>query len=424
MRRLPFLSAILGMAITGYAAPPGIVWQNNLPMHSREMTQTIDSGFIVAGGDSNMVLLRLDPLGHEVWQKTYGGNSGDTGKSVDAIADGGFIAAATSLSGSARARIWVVRTNGAGDTLWTLYFGDSVRTCHAGCVRSTHDGGFIVSGTLKRTISISTTCEGCLIRIDNAGKIAWIKTYPDDFFNGVLLGESVCELSGGGFAFCGGSGAIRTDSGGTVLWSREFTTWVTDHGAYANTLKCVDASLDTGFVACGWALDPDYFTTISNIYTNIWIVKLPPASNGYPLWFKTFGRASSYKEYGYGIHRSTDSGYIVCGLWSNDAWLARTDRTGTLTWSLSLAATDGAFIKAFQTPDSGIAALRSYTLVKFSYDSVFNPVLRPVPAQRRFSPGTAAGDAVYTISGRRIPSGRPVPPGVVILPSRKLFFVR
>src|SRR2546427_10709040 len=89
---------------------------------ARSAKQTSDGGFIVAGttnsfgaGGFDMWVVRLDSLGHVVWQRTYGGTGNDFALSVDQTPDGGFIVAGNTASfGAGSYDAWVLRLDAMG----------------------------------------------------------------------------------------------------------------------------------------------------------------------------------------------------------------------------------------------------------------------------------------------------------------------
>ncbi|KPL10327.1 hypothetical protein AMJ71_03520, partial [candidate division TA06 bacterium SM1_40] len=93
--------------------------------------ETSDGGFIVAGrtfsfgaGESDVYLIRTDAAGETTWTRTYGGEEVEYAYSVEETDDGGYIAAGwTSSYGAGRDDIYLIRTDSAGDTLWTRAYG-------------------------------------------------------------------------------------------------------------------------------------------------------------------------------------------------------------------------------------------------------------------------------------------------------------
>ena len=115
--------------------------------------QTSDEGFIIAGyttsfgaGNQDFYVVRTDPMGNTLWERTYGGYDHDYAKCVKETPDSGFIIVGSTASfGAGFTDCYIVRTDATGDTLWTRAYGgyDDER---AYSVDLTTEGGYIVGG--------------------------------------------------------------------------------------------------------------------------------------------------------------------------------------------------------------------------------------------------------------------------------------
>jgi hypothetical protein len=118
-----------------------------------EIRLTADGGYIVAAytwnrgaGQSDAWLLKLNSTGDTLWTRTYGGADFDETYCLDKTADGGYILAGQTQSfGAGNEDIWLIKTNAAGDTLWTRTFGGANTEMAIG-VQTTLDGGYEIVG--------------------------------------------------------------------------------------------------------------------------------------------------------------------------------------------------------------------------------------------------------------------------------------
>ncbi|MBI4722918.1 MAG: T9SS type A sorting domain-containing protein [Candidatus Stahlbacteria bacterium] len=134
----------------------------------------------------------------EEWTKTYGGDGGDCGYSVQETKDSGFIITGYTYSfGAGSFDVYLIKTNSEGDTLWTrTYGGDGWDWGYS--VQETKDGGFIIAGN---TYSFGVGEDDVyLIRTNSAGDTLWTKTYGGDKEDG---GYSVQETKDSGFIITG-----------------------------------------------------------------------------------------------------------------------------------------------------------------------------------------------------------------------------
>jgi hypothetical protein len=143
--------------------------------------QTSDGGFIVIGstesygaGASDVYLIRTDSDGEIQWTRTFGGTADDEGYYVQQTADGGFILTGYSKSfGAGQKDVYLVRTDADGDVVWTKTLGGS--SVDVGeSVLQTADGGYVITG-----FTSSYGAGGMdvyLLRTDSAGDTLWTKT--------------------------------------------------------------------------------------------------------------------------------------------------------------------------------------------------------------------------------------------------------
>ncbi|HBH06197.1 MAG TPA: hypothetical protein DDX92_06315, partial [Flavobacteriales bacterium] len=114
-----------------------------------DLQETQDYGFILTGivrylpdnqgGSQDVVLIRTDSLGNELWFKTLGGAGQQQGWSVAVCDDGGFIVAA--LDGK---EVWIIRTDSTGTMLWERFYGSTVwGNAWPERILQTRDGGYI-----------------------------------------------------------------------------------------------------------------------------------------------------------------------------------------------------------------------------------------------------------------------------------------
>lgn len=188
-----------------------------------------DGGGIVAGFTNSTggngydgLLLRVDPVGGTIWQRTIGTPDWDLLYDVEALPDG-FIAAGQSFGvGDGSGDIWLVRTNDQGDTLWTRHFGTPTQDEARG-VRPTSDGGFIVAGTLATE---SDTSNAVLLKYSADGAFQWQAQVAGAALD---AGFSAVESQDGGFLLTGWSTSFsdaqniliaRVNASGEVEWAR------------------------------------------------------------------------------------------------------------------------------------------------------------------------------------------------------------
>lgn len=116
------------------------------------ITATADSGFITAGITwnnapfvYNIYLIKTDAAGDTIWTKMYYSNEEQGPTSIQQTTDGGYILLGNAKNGTSNADVYLIKTNSVGEILWTRFFGGPANDVGK-FVRQTYDGGYIISG--------------------------------------------------------------------------------------------------------------------------------------------------------------------------------------------------------------------------------------------------------------------------------------
>ena len=318
--------------------------------------ETSDGGFIVAGrtfsfgaGESDVYLIRTDAAGETTWTRTYGGEEVEYAYSVEETDDGGYIAAGwTSSYGAGRDDIYLIRTDSAGDTLWTRAYGGPDPDLGFS-VRQTADRGYVVAGG-TRSLGAGSW-DVILIKADSIGDAVWVQTYGDTDPD---LGFSVRETADGGYIIAGrsrsyGAGGddvylIRTDDAGDTVWTRTYGGPDDDEG------YSVDETADGGYIVVGKT------RSFGGGPCNVYLIKTDGV--GDTVWTRTYGGRAV--DWGSGVEQTTDGGYVVVGrtyefgAGGSDVYLVKTDDAGDTVWTRTFGGPEDDWgYSVAQTADSG-----------------------------------------------------------------------
>jgi hypothetical protein len=277
------------------------------PVHSNAVNG--DLGFIATGitlpWDINrfdLSILRFDSNGDTLWTRIYGGPYHDGGSCIKEVSDGFLICGNTQLSEFGIGRMWLLKIDSNGDTLWTQTHGGAYST-RGNCLALTSDSGYVVAG-------ISSEEDGYyydmyLARFDRDNSIQWSRVFGAE---GVSEhANSVVQTPDGGYIIAGSTSIlgygpqmylVKLDEYGYVEWTRDFGDTGYD-GGYSVVL-----APDNGYVVAG------YKTINEGVdHHDFYIVKTD--INGYAEWERTFGRPGH--DVAFSIRRTYDDCYIVCG---------------------------------------------------------------------------------------------------------------
>ncbi len=164
-----------------------------------------DGNYVVAGesasfgaGETDIWMLKLNPKGEILWQKSYGGEYEDSMWSFAETADGGFIVPGVSVSFSpdVSGDTWVLRLNPDGAIRWQKLFGLAGYWDEALSVGATRDGGAVIGAYYEEG---TTDWDMILLRVDQDGRLQWQRRYEYgwDWPNAIL------EMPDGSLAVAG-----------------------------------------------------------------------------------------------------------------------------------------------------------------------------------------------------------------------------
>jgi hypothetical protein len=365
---LTLLFVLLALAFAGPAFSQQTWWRTyggTVGDWGESVQQTTDGGYIVAGvttsfgaGSFDVYLIKTNAQGDTLWTRTFGGEGGDGGSSVQQTSDGGYIIAGRTFSfGAGSYDVYLIKTNAFGDTLWTRTYGGR-GVDYGTSVQQTSDGGYIVAGY---TYSLSTRKDFVyLIKIDSSGDTLWTKTYGDTNY---YYGQDVQQTSDSGYIIVGYTYSsvteediylIKTNASGDTLWTKTYGGTGRDFG------RSVRQTSDGGYIIAG-------STRPLGDSGQVYLIKTD--ASGDTLWSRTYGGV--LQDGGWSVRQSSDSSYIIAGSTrsfgnSGQVYLIKTNITGDTLWTKTYGGsnidygycvqqtTDGGYIIAGETYSFGM----------------------------------------------------------------------
>jgi hypothetical protein len=318
-----------------------------------DVQQTSDGGYVVVGhtdptgsGDCDMFLVKTDSAGDTLWTRTYRGSYYNEARGIQQTADGGYVI--TGFAGNpltADYDLYLIKTDSHGDTLWTRFYGGPDEDMGM-CVRQTTDSGYVVVG---HTRSFGAgQYDVYLVRTDKNGDSLWTRTYGGTWFD---EGQTVDQTADGGFIVAGTTGTaydiylIKTTANGDTLWRRTYAG--TDFDEVGTELG---PTLDGGYIITGLT------DSLGAGGHDVCLIKT--GASGDTLWTRTYGGTGD--DGGHAVQQTADGGYIIAGTTYSfgarfaGVYLIKTNALGDTLWTRTYGGTsydEGYAVQ--QTTDGG-----------------------------------------------------------------------
>jgi hypothetical protein len=297
--------------------------------------QTPDGGYVIAGGiypdnsDRRVAfLLRLDPSGNLIWQRSYAGPSGTYAQSVRVTLDGGYV-----IGGAVGSGGWIARLDSAGNIIWQKALGGfGVASIHV-----TPEMDYVVSGG----------GDAVLVKLNSSGYLVWQRGYGE---SGAYVANEVQPTSDGGYLVVGGtkvSGAsvasiLKVDANGDIpgcTIARTSNVTVTD----ANVSVGADIALEVSTDAAPIHSAIDLSDLNASLTQQCYYAGPTSAANFQGLWWKS----PAGSESGWGINFAHQGDVIFATWYTYDFsgkawWLSMTaNKTAENTYAGTLYQTKG-----------------------------------------------------------------------------------
>ncbi len=316
--------------------------------------QTTDGDYLISGhtfsfgADSGDVwLLKTDVNGDTIWTKTYGGSRSEEGTSIIQTIDNGYIIAGYTSSYDTLGDILLIKTDSAGNTIWSKHYGGILYDCGSSVVQ-TMNGGFIIAGQTQSYGAGSS--DVYLIKTDSIGDTLWTRTYGGTGFD---RGEDVIETSDGNYLTVGTTGSygsggdvylIKTDTLGNTIWTMNYGGIGYDNGS------AICQTPDGGYAIAGYS----NIDTVSEV--DFYLIKID--SMGDTIWTKSYGR--NRFDFALSMAKTFDYGYVITGYTCPENWIPladvyviKTDINGDTIWTRTFGGASGDLGNSvIQTDDS------------------------------------------------------------------------
>ncbi len=382
MKKIIILVCFLFLLHPLYPQPFTILWNQCIGGTDNDGPSDIikiDDGYMVAGatlsndgdvnsgnhGAADAWLIKLDLQGNILWERCYGGTSGDNFQRIFRDSEGSFILTGSSSSTDGdisynpypgSESTWIVKMDSLGNIVWDRIVGGNATDQQWYAILTGDDGVLAYGRTASHDGDISVAYGAWdiwMIKLSNEGEIEWDFTIGTNFID---EGYGVIQTSDGGY-LCSGScwvsegtyGNLRCDAYHDLA---EAVLVKLDKDRNIEWQKCYGGSnhdgiatvheLEDGYIFAGSTNSHDGDLNYNYGESDIWVVKTD--FDGNIIWSKSYG--GSKTEYASKIFLNENGGFVVFGTTNSndidvngnhsgngqthDIWVIRLSSTGEL----------------------------------------------------------------------------------------------
>ncbi len=314
-------------------------------------------------------LMKFDANDQLQWSKTYGGSKDDRGQSLVQTFNGGFALTGYAMSddgdGSQNNGFhdnWIVKVDPQGTLVWEKSFGFSGHD-HSYDILEANDNGLFFAGFLDitsaradgntekaRSLTRHGVGEFWGSKLDQNGNLLW-----RSYFGGTNndRAHAVVHANDGGFVLAGFTESndfdvldargsydfwvVKITGSGALQWQSPFG------GSGIDRAQDIAKTNDGGYVIVGSSFSNDLDVSENKGESDIWLIKID--ANGKLVWEKSYGGTGF--DAAESVVQSRDGGFILIGnskskdqdantnAGENDIWLIKTDHQGKMFWQKS-----------------------------------------------------------------------------------------
>jgi hypothetical protein len=317
-------------------------------------------------GSNDIWLVRTDSVGVMLWEKCYGGSSGETTqKLIKKSEDEYFIFGyAGSTDGDVQsgnngfADLWVIKINGLGDILWEKTYG-CTGVDNPKDMILTPDGGFVMIdriGTGGGDVTHFYGIGDCwMAKCDSLGNLEWEKTLGNDGLDNcvsMIVNSAGNLMMIGATQWYGGLVECFPDGAWGDVWIVELDLQGNILAQYCYGGSHYDLGLSIIETEDGYVVNAGTYSNDGDVsglhgspdmYGDIWVIKLDKQMG--IVWQKCLGGYRT--EYANFITQTDDGGFVVIGTTNSndgdvsgnhsfsgdfDIWVVKMNGQGELLW--------------------------------------------------------------------------------------------
>lgn len=238
---------------------------------AHDLCELPGGGFALTGkinaenGEDDIIVVRVDGQGEEIWTKTFGGDKDDTGNAIVSLEDGIVIVGSIKDEVGADSDIYISRLDLDGNVVWADTTLQTNQGEEGNDLLLTQSGELVIAG------SVENFQKAFLAKYDQDGDAVWFKWIDlnaDDVFSAVIEDKNE-DLVAVGLTVPGGAALDvligKFDKNGNEIWLKSLG----EDGPNTDFGEDIAPRIDGGYVIVGYnAVELFAFHDLSLIKTD------------------------------------------------------------------------------------------------------------------------------------------------------------
>ncbi len=333
------------------------MYGGSLTDNGYDIINTLDGGMLLTGmsysndgdvqsnfGDKDIWLVKINVSGDIEWAKNYGSIQQDISYKTMQYPDGNYLVGGIQYVPSESNNVYLIKLDPSGNIIWEKSFGTPANEgIHD--MDLTDDGGCVLTGS----ITVNSSFNLLVTKVDLNGNQEWTVNYGG---SGYDTGRGILQDDDGNYVVVGSAGIIdgdvvgadsghtawmlKLDVSGNIIWQSTFG------GSGIDGINSVVKN-NVGFVLAG-STDSSELPGYKGS-TDLWVIQTDDFGN--MIWNKVLG-GSGYDYMGGKISLSDDGGILIAALSdSNDGdvslnyggfdfWALKLDVSGNIIWETTI----------------------------------------------------------------------------------------
>jgi len=295
----------------------------------------LDDGYLIAGDtksfrddrDFDAYIIKIDKEGNKIWSKLYGGKDDEHINGLTKFGKNFVFIGSTESYDTRNQTFYFTNIYNNGKIKWEKTYYRDDRNYYYGNDIISDGSNLVIAGVEKDLELFNAKINPMLFKIDTKGNMLWHGYYggkDEDRANSIINTK-------GGYIFAGETesyGHGDFDAYVVKVNKKGKREWFHAYGGKDDEVAHDIIETENGYILVGTT------NSFGLNYKDVYVVKID--KNGKTIWQHSYG--GKYDDEGYAITKSPDGGFVIVGKTEtrrngDDLYLLKIDKNGKTKWS-------------------------------------------------------------------------------------------